>query len=61
VHIHAHDNDGADDLHTGVSSGSVDWVMLAEEVKKAGFRGTVIVESYSEVSESIEALKKFFS
>lgn len=61
VHIHAHDNDGADDLHTGVGSGSVDWVMLAEEVKKAGFRGTVIVESYSEVPESIEALKKFFS
>ncbi|UCD96566.1 MAG: sugar phosphate isomerase/epimerase [Candidatus Bathyarchaeota archaeon] len=61
VHIHAHDNDGVDDTHAAVGCGSLDWKLLAENVKNVGFKGTMIVESYSGIEESMRTLRSVFS
>lgn len=58
VHVHAHDNEGKHDQHLGVGYGTVDWNQFAVGIKKAGFNGTVVVESCSNMEESVEALRK---
>lgn len=58
VHVHAHDNDGKHDLHLGVGRGTVDWQQFADDLRKANFKGTVIVESYQNLAESISKLQK---
>ncbi len=60
VHVHAHDNDGKHDLHLGVGQGTVNWEEFAEDIKKVGFAGIVMVESCFDVKESLEAVKKLF-
>lgn len=61
VHVHAHDNDGKHDLHLGVGYGTVDWQQFSETARKIGFEGIVMVESYSNVKESLSALQKLLS
>jgi sugar phosphate isomerase/epimerase len=61
VHVHAHDNDGVDDTHATVGYGSVDWKLLAGYMENVGFKGTVIVESYSGIEESMKTLRSVFS
>lgn len=61
VHVHAHDNEGKHDQHLGVGSGTVDWNQFAEDIKKAGFNGTVVVESCSNMDESIDTLRKLLT
>jgi sugar phosphate isomerase/epimerase len=58
VHVHAHDNDGEHDLHLGVGRGTVNWTAFATDLKKTGFTGTVMVESYSDVNESVAVLER---
>jgi len=58
AHVHAHDNEGKHDQHLGVGYGTVDWNQFAVGIKKAGFNGTVVVESCSNMEESVEALRK---
>lgn len=58
VHVHAHDNDGKQDLHLGVGNGTVDWSRFADDIRKAKYEGTVMVESCSHIEESVEALRK---
>lgn len=60
VHIHAHDNDGKQDLHLGVGQGTIDWNRFADAVEKAELRGTVVVESCSNIEQSVEAARKLF-
>jgi len=61
VHIHAHDNDGKQDLHQGVGYGTVNWQEFAESLKNIRFEGLVMVESYKNIGESIETLEKLFT
>ena len=49
VHIHASNNDGSDDQHYGVEDGDIDYVWLADTLKKIGYDKTVIVESMYKV------------
>ena len=58
VHIHASNNDGSDDQHYGVEDGDIDYVWLADTLKKIGYDKTVIVESMYKVPESIDKLKQ---
>lgn len=57
AHIHASDNKGARDDHLGVGYGTVDWLSFARKIKAIGFDGVVVVESVTNVPESIERLK----
>jgi sugar phosphate isomerase/epimerase len=61
VHVHAHDNDGEHDLHLGVGRGTVNWTAFAADLKKTGFTGTVMVESYSDIDESIAVLERLLT
>ncbi len=58
VHVHAHDNDGKHDLHLGIGHGTVNWQQFAEDIKKAEFGRTVMVESCFNVEESRVELQK---
>jgi sugar phosphate isomerase/epimerase len=58
VHVHAHDNKGEQDQHLGVGCGTVDWNQFGEDLKKVGFSGTVVVESCSNIEESVGVLQK---
>lgn len=61
VHVHVHDNDGKQDLHLGVGSGTVNWQQFAEDIKKIRFKGIVMLESYYNIKESIATLQKLLT
>jgi len=58
VHIHASDNDSSDDQHLGIGKGKIDYDWFAQTLKKIGYDKTVIIESVTEVPESIRKLKQ---
>ena len=58
VHIHAHDNDGKEDLHLGIGRGTVNWKSFAETLEKISYSGAVVVESTEHVTESLHELEK---
>jgi sugar phosphate isomerase/epimerase len=57
VHIHASDNDGSDDQHLGIGQGKIDYNSFAQTLKKMGYDKSVIIESTTNVPESIKKLK----
>ena len=57
IHIHASDNDGVEDQHFGIGQGKIDYDWFAETIKKMGYDKSVIVESTTNVQESIKKLK----
>jgi sugar phosphate isomerase/epimerase len=61
VHIHASDNDGSDDQHQGIGKGKIDYDWFAQTLKKIGFDKTVIIESITDVPESIRKLKQLLA
>lgn len=58
VHTHLHDNNGSMDTHMGIGFGSIDWRKLINDLANMGYRGALVVESISNVRESIDALKR---
>ena len=56
-HIHVSDNRGDFDEHLGLGHGSINWLSFARRVRAMGFDGAVVVESLSNVPESIERLR----
>ncbi len=61
VHIHASDNDGSDDQHLGIGFGKIDYDWFAETLKKIGYDKSVIIESVTNVPESIQKLKQILA
>lgn len=57
AHIHASDNEGARDDHLGIGYGTIDWLSFARKLMTISFDGVVVVESVTNVPESIERLK----
>ena len=57
VHTHLHDNEGYSDLHLGIGSGNVDWSRFIRVLKKINYRGTLVIESMSDVEESIRKIR----
>jgi sugar phosphate isomerase/epimerase len=58
THIHASDNTGNDDDHLGIGKGKIDFNWLAETLNKIGYDKSVVVESITDVPESIRKLKQ---
>ncbi|MFB0543962.1 MAG: sugar phosphate isomerase/epimerase family protein, partial [Candidatus Bathyarchaeia archaeon] len=58
VHVHVSDNRGDEDTHFQVGLGTVRWAETVEGLKKIGFGGGVIIESYSGIKESLRLLEK---
>ena len=61
VHIHASDNDGSDDQHLGIGQGKIDYKWFQQTLKKMGYDKSVIVESMTNVPESIQKLKQLLA
>ena len=61
VHIHASDNHGVDDEHLGVGLGNIDYNWFAETLKKTGYNHSVIVESTTQVPQSIQKLQQLLA
>ncbi|MCL2359631.1 MAG: sugar phosphate isomerase/epimerase [Nitrososphaerota archaeon] len=61
VHIHASNNQGSEDQHNGVDDGSIDYVAFIESLKKIGYDKTIIVESITNVPQSIARLKQLLA
>ena len=57
VHMHVSDNDGKRDQHVGIGHGDMNWGYFADMLRKADYHGAVIVESESDVEESVLTLK----
>jgi sugar phosphate isomerase/epimerase len=58
VHIHASDNDGSDDQHLGIGHGKIDYDWLKQTLDKMGYDKAVIIESTTNIPESIRKLKQ---
>jgi sugar phosphate isomerase/epimerase len=61
VHIHASDNNGLDDQHLGIGEGKIDYKWFQQSLKKMGYDKSVIVESMTNVPESIQKLKQLLA
>jgi sugar phosphate isomerase/epimerase len=61
IHIHASNNNGVDDQHNGIGDGNIDYNWFAQTLKKIGYDKSVIVESMTNVSESIQRLKQLLA
>lgn len=61
VHVHASDNDGSDDQHLGVGDGKIDYAWFAQTLKKNGYDRNIIVESMTNVPESLQKLRQLLA
>ncbi|MCX6644618.1 MAG: sugar phosphate isomerase/epimerase [Candidatus Bathyarchaeota archaeon] len=61
IHIHASDNDGVEDQHFGIGQGKIDYDWFAQTLKKMGYDKTVILESTTNITESLQKLKQLLS
>lgn len=57
VHTHLHDNNGDRDSHLGIGFGNINWPRLMESLREINYSGALVIESISNVEESIEALR----
>jgi sugar phosphate isomerase/epimerase len=61
AHVHAHDNFGKSDQHLGIGYGNIDWKKTTDLLKKASYRGIVMIESVEHIEESVQMLRQFFA
>ncbi|MEM1514916.1 MAG: sugar phosphate isomerase/epimerase [Thermoproteota archaeon] len=61
VHVHLHDNNGDKDSHLGIGFGKIDWPNLIESLIGISYNGALVVESISNVEESVNALIKLIN
>jgi sugar phosphate isomerase/epimerase len=61
VHIHASDNNGLDDQHLGIGEGKIDYNWFQQTLKKMGYDKSVIIESMTNVPQSIQKLKQLLA
>jgi sugar phosphate isomerase/epimerase len=58
IHVHASDNNGIEDQHLGIGEGKIDWNWFAQTMKKMGYDKSVILESTTNVPESLQKLRQ---
>ncbi|NLB00676.1 MAG: sugar phosphate isomerase/epimerase [Methanomicrobiales archaeon] len=56
AHFHLHDNDGTDDTHSPVGTGTIDFSAVMKAVRQSGVTPIVEVETFDGVVASISAL-----
>jgi sugar phosphate isomerase/epimerase len=61
VHIHASDNNGVEDEHLGIGQGKIKYNWVAETLNKIGYDKSVIIESITDVPDSLRKLKKLLA
>ncbi|MEM2321174.1 MAG: sugar phosphate isomerase/epimerase [Candidatus Bathyarchaeia archaeon] len=58
VHAHLHDNNGDRDSHLGIGFGKINWPGLIGDLMSVRYNGALVVESISNIKESINTLRK---
>ncbi|MEM1556685.1 MAG: sugar phosphate isomerase/epimerase [Candidatus Bathyarchaeia archaeon] len=58
VHTHLHDNYGDRDSHLGVGFGKINWSKFVESLREIRYNGALVVESISNIEESIKFLRE---
>jgi len=58
IHVHVSDNRADQDTHLPIGLGTVKWAETIKALEKIGFEGTVIIESFEGVEESLGLLRK---
>ncbi len=58
VHVHVSDNRGDRDSHLQVGLGTVRWPEVMEGLRRIGFSGAIIIESYNGIKESLSLLRR---
>jgi sugar phosphate isomerase/epimerase len=61
VHIHASDNNGDEDQHLGIGKGKIDYNWFSETLNKIGYDKSVIIESITDVPQSIQKLQQLLA
>jgi len=61
VHIHASDNDGSDDQHLGIGKGKIDYDAFKQNIDKIGYDKTIVIESITNVPETVRRLKQLLA
>ena len=61
VHIHASDNDGTDDQHNGIGDGNIDWNWFSQTLQKIGYDKNIVIESMTNVPQSLQKLKQLLT
>jgi sugar phosphate isomerase/epimerase len=61
THIHASDNDGVEDQHLGVGQGKIDYAWFAETINKMSYDKSIIIESITNITQSIQKLTKLLA
>jgi sugar phosphate isomerase/epimerase len=61
THIHASDNDGVEDQHLGVGQGKIDYAWFAETINKMSYDKSVIIESITNITQSIQKLTQLLA
>jgi len=56
-HVHVSDNWGEEDEHLPLGEGNIDWRRVLDSLDDIGYKGWLVIESYSKVPESIEYLQ----
>ena len=58
-HIHVSDNRGSKDQHLPIGEGSINWERVMTSIRKIGFDGWIVIESYRDIDKSIKYLNSF--
>jgi len=61
IHVHVSDNKKDWDTHLPLGHGNVDWVKTIKGLNKIGFSGTLIIESYEGINESLSLLRRLIN
>lgn len=57
-HVHVSDNEGVQDQHLPIGQGTIDWESVIKALKKKGYDGWLVVESYENMAESLSYLRE---
>lgn len=60
AHIHVSDNNGESDLHLGIGQGNINWKNFAKLVKQINYSNLIVIESITNIQESLNALRLIF-
>jgi sugar phosphate isomerase/epimerase len=60
VHMHVSDNNADSDMHLGIGQGNINWKNFANLVKKTNYNNLIMIESTTNIQESLHALHSLF-
>jgi sugar phosphate isomerase/epimerase len=60
-HVHLSDNNGIQDRHLSIGKGDINWNFVIDSLKRIGFDGWIVIESYNGIQASLEYIKNLIN